>query len=124
MVARAVSQRTRGPRWARGDSGHQAEQAQRAIRFVQVPDRGTVEAEQVVVMAYGRGVDPWWSKVRPELNGLANVRVFLLSAADSTALAARASRNMTLHVLVQEGVVSITDAATSLDVSPTMIFGA
>ena len=28
MVARAVSQRTRGPRWARGDSGHQAEQAQ------------------------------------------------------------------------------------------------
>ena len=109
--------------WAKDLTGHirlWIEVGQPDPRLVR---KASHRAEQVIVMAYGRGVDPWWNKTRTELNGLSNVRVLLLSAGDSAALAARASRNMTLHVLIQEGVVSVTDETTSVDVTPSTLFG-
>ena len=109
--------------WAKDLTGHirlWIEIGQPDPRLVR---KASHRAEQVIVMAYGRGVDAWWNKTRTELNGLTNVRVLLLTAGDSAALAARASRNMTLHVLIQEGVVSVTDETTSVDVTPSTLFG-
>ena len=80
-------------------------------------------ALQVVVLTYGKGVEPWWNRTAPELNGLSNVRVLLVTAAESAALAARASRNMALQVLVQDGMVTISDSTTNVEISPTQIFG-
>jgi len=109
--------------WAKDLTGHIRLWIEVGQPDPRVVRKASHRAEQVVVMAYGRGVDPWWNKTRSELNGLGNVRVLLLSATDSSAVAALAARNMTLHVLIQEGVVSITDATTSIDVTPATLSG-
>jgi uncharacterized protein YaeQ len=80
-------------------------------------------ARQVVVLAYGRAAGPWWEKARAELEGFTNLRVLLLPAADAAALAARAAKSMSFHVLVQDGVVTFGDADASVAVVPSFLLG-
>ena len=80
-------------------------------------------AAQVVVLAYGRAAGPWWEKARSELERLANLRVWTLSADDAQALAALASRSMSFHVLVQDGVATFTNDAVSVAIAPIVLLG-
>ncbi len=85
--------------------------------------KATRRARQVVVLAYGRPAGPWWDKARADLEGFENLRVLALPAADVAVLAARASRSMAFHVLVQDGVVTFGDATTSVGVTPAFLLG-
>lgn len=55
----------------------------------------------------GRSAGIWWAKNAAALERCANLRVFEVPAEASQQLAALASRNLRLQVLVQEGVVQV-----------------
>ncbi len=81
-------------------------------------------ARRVLVLGYGRSVDPWWTKTKSELAQLANVQVLAVSAAEAAALAARANRNMAFHVFIQEHTVTFNDQQESVAVTPRYLQGA
>ncbi|WP_066456001.1 YaeQ family protein [Castellaniella caeni] len=75
-------------------------------------------ATQVVVLAYGRGVDIWWAGVRDKLTRAPNLQVYALDAEASKALASLAERSMTLSVNITDrnAWVSCDRGDVSLDV--------
>lgn len=78
-------------------------------------------ANRTVVLAYGRGLEPWWQKSAADLRSLTNLEVLSLDAEASAALAALARRNMTLHALTQDGTITLTDDSTSVAVTPSRL---
>ncbi|WP_417251348.1 YaeQ family protein [Castellaniella sp.] len=75
-------------------------------------------AGQVMVLAYGRGVDLWWAGVRNKVARAANLQVYCLDADASRALGELAQRNMSLSVNVTDrnAWVSCDQGDVSLDV--------
>ncbi|CAM5186989.1 AMP nucleosidase [Castellaniella denitrificans] len=75
-------------------------------------------ADQVIVLAYGRGADVWWSGVRDKLGRASNLQVWVLDVEATRALAALAKRNMSLSVNVTDRTawVSCDRGDVSLDV--------
>lgn len=59
-------------------------------------------SEQVIVLAYGRGVDVWWAGVRDKTARAGNLQVYALDAEATKALAGLAERNMTLSVNITD----------------------
>ena len=81
-------------------------------------------AERVVVFSYGdRVADVWWEQNRAALEKLPNLTVFRLSSQDTQALAALASRTMTLQCLIQDGEMLITGEGGSVRVEPELVCG-
>lgn len=68
-------------------------------------------AEQVVVFAYGRNAELWWKGVQNKVSRARNLKVFLLPAEQTQALAQLAQRNMTLNMNVQDGTVWVSGDA-------------
>jgi len=75
-------------------------------------------AEQVMVLAYGRGAGIWWSGIREKVARADNLRVYALDAEATKALAGLAERNMNLSVNITDGNAWISCARgdVSLDV--------
>lgn len=75
-------------------------------------------AEQVIVLAYGRGVDVWWAGARGKLARAGNLQVYALEAEATKSLAALADRSMRLSVNVTDrnAWVSCERGDVSLDV--------
>ena len=81
-------------------------------------------AERVVVFSYGdRVADVWWEQNRAVLEKLPNLTVLRLSSQDTQALAALASRTMTLQCLIQDGEMLITGEGGSVRVEPELVCG-
>lgn len=79
-------------------------------------------ASRVVVFAYGdRVVDVWWEQNRATLEKLSNLTVFRLSAAETQALAALASRSMNLQCLIQDGEMLITAESGVVRIDPVVL---
>ena len=73
-------------------------------------------AREVRVYAFsGRSAAIWWQKNADALKRLSNLQVFEIPAEASERLAALATRNMQLQCLVQEGLVQVMDAATTVE---------
>ncbi|WP_353173222.1 YaeQ family protein [Paracandidimonas soli] len=68
-------------------------------------------AEQVVVFAYGRNAELWWKGVQNKVSRARNLKVFLLPAEQTQALAQLAQRNMTLNMNVQDGTIWVSGDA-------------
>jgi uncharacterized protein YaeQ len=65
----------------------------------------------------GRSADIWWAKNADLLARHANLRVNNVPAEASAQLAALASRNMQLQVLVQDGEVQVMDAGSAVTIA-------
>ncbi len=78
-------------------------------------------AERTVVLTYGRGITPWWTRTAAELRDLTNLEVWSLTSEESSALAGLARRNMTLLALRQDGTVTFSDDSTSVEVNPVRL---
>ena len=80
-------------------------------------------SRQVVVISYGdRVADVWWEQNRKTLEKISNLTIYQLSAEDTQALAAVATRAMALQCLIQEGELLITGGDESIRVEPKVIF--
>jgi len=81
-------------------------------------------AREVVVYAYGRGVDLWWGRARRPLERTRNLRVSSVPVATSLALAKLAQRSMQLQCTIQEGHVWLGNRDATVEVVLTTLAGA
>lgn len=96
-----------------------------AIRLwidVGLPDARTLRkaagrADNVVLYAYGRGVEIWWKEHRAELERIEHLAVHRIDTESSLALATLAQRTMTLLCSVQDGAISLSGDAATADIA-------
>jgi uncharacterized protein YaeQ len=86
--------------------------------------RAAGRAERVVVFAYGgRAVDVWWERESKQIARLDKATVWSIASSESSALAALAARNMTLHCTIQDGQALLSSGETTLTVEPLRLHG-
>ena len=82
------------------------------------------QADRVVVYTYGgRTVDPWWTRVGPELARCANLAVIMLPAATTQALTTLAERTMQLQMMVQDGDAWLGGGDTRIAIERQWLMG-
>ncbi len=70
-------------------------------------------AAQVVVVCHASSCEVWWKQIAPRLTRLRNLSVLRVPADAAQALASLAARGMRLQCLVQDGAITFSsDAAT------------
>ena len=85
--------------------------------------RACGRAREVVVYAYGRGVDMWWDRAKGPLERLRNLRVASVPVAAGLDLASLAQRNMELQCTIQEGHVWLGSKDKAVEVALTALAG-
>lgn len=79
--------------------------------------RASGRADEVVVVAYGRGVDMWWKGIESKLTRFPKLSVLRIADNTCKELTAMAHRNMKLAATIQEGHVLLAADAGSVDVA-------
>jgi uncharacterized protein YaeQ len=67
-------------------------------------------AREVILFAYGRNVDIWWSGIKNKLSRARNLKVYSLPVQATLDLAAVTERSMVLNVNVQDGIAWVSGA--------------
>ena len=79
---------------------------------------------RVVVFSYGdRVAEVWWEQNRAALQKLPNLTVFRFSEESTQALAALASRTMSLQCMIQDNEMLITGEGGMVRVEPLLVCG-
>lgn len=78
--------------------------------------RACGRADEVVVLAYGRGVDMWWKGIESKLTRFAKLAVLRIPEEDCKPLAALAQRNLKIAATIQEGHVLLAADGGSIDI--------
>ncbi|MBI3897257.1 MAG: YaeQ family protein [Gammaproteobacteria bacterium] len=85
--------------------------------------RACGRAKQVTLFCYGgRGVDFWWTQIRPQLERLRNLTVLNVPTIATQALARLAKRTMQLQFTIQDGQAWVTDGAEAVSIEPLVLF--
>jgi len=78
-------------------------------------------SDAVEVLAYGRGVDPWWRGIERDLARLPKLRVRSLAPALTQALAAMAQKSMHIDCTIQDGAVWISGEEERIEIAFTTL---
>ncbi|WP_397475176.1 YaeQ family protein [Pusillimonas sp.] len=71
------------------------------------------KSDQVIVVAYGRNAELWWSGLRDKLARTDNLAVYMLDPEETMELASLAQRKMALNVNVQDAGAWVSSDAGS-----------
>ncbi|OYV29896.1 MAG: hypothetical protein B7Z83_12370 [Thiomonas sp. 20-64-5] len=74
-------------------------------------------AEQVVVVCHASSCEVWWKQIQAKLSRLRNLTVLRLAPESAQALAKLAERTMRLQCLVQDGAISLSSDAGTVEVA-------
>ncbi len=85
--------------------------------------RACGRAEEVIVFAYGRGVEVWWAGVRDRIARAGNLKVYALPAEATRALADLAGRGMSLNVNVADGTAWVSSERGDVGVELRVLAG-
>lgn len=85
--------------------------------------RACAQAQQVLILAYGRGAEPWWDKICKDLSRFNNLSVRYLPLAVCQALSGLVQRNMAWQVLIDAEQVWISQGEQSLSLQPLRWLG-
>ncbi|MDF1485181.1 YaeQ family protein [Ramlibacter sp. H39-3-26] len=78
--------------------------------------RACGKADQVMVYAFHHAAEVWWKGIANKLTRPQNLQVWRVPTEAAQALAALAQRSMQLQATLQEGVLTLGDAARSVDI--------
>jgi uncharacterized protein YaeQ len=78
--------------------------------------RACGRADQVVVLCYGSGCEPWWKQIASKLTRFGNLTVLQLPTDTSQRLAGLAARSMRLQCMVQDGEIWLGSETQSVPV--------
>lgn len=81
-------------------------------------------ARRVVVLAYGRKTQMWWQSVLAAFPRAREIEAFEISADECGALAGLVERTMRLQCTIQEGIVWMSNAHTTVQVTPRRLTAA
>lgn len=76
------------------------------------------KADQVLLYAFSHSADIWWRGIQNKFTRPQNLQVWRIASAASQQLAALAQRSMQLQATVQEGVLTLGDSKTTVDIEP------
>lgn len=76
------------------------------------------KADVVLVYCFHHAAEVWWRGLQNKVNRKQNLQVWRIPSDTSQALAALAQRSMQLQATVQEGVLSLGDSNTTVDIEP------
>ncbi len=76
------------------------------------------KADAVLLYCFAHSADIWWKGIENKLSRLDRLQVWRIPSATSQALAKLAQRSMQLQATVQEGVLTLGDSATTVDMEP------
>ena len=103
--------------WLKSDDG-------RILEWIEVgqpaPDRlkkAQGIARQVLVFAYGRGMDIWWKNNTAAVQALSKVKVYCFDAAELQDLTKLAAKTMNLTISITEAIAYISSAEHNISVS-------
>ena len=103
--------------WLKSDDG-------RILEWIEVgqpaPDRlkkAQGIARQVLVFAYGRGMDIWWKNNTAAVQALSKVKVYSFDAAELQDLTKLAAKTMNLTISITEAIAYISSAEHNISVS-------
>ena len=103
--------------WLKSDDG-------RILEWIEVgqpaPDRlkkAQGVARQVLVFAYGRGIDIWWKNNTAAVQALSKVKVYYFDAAELQDLTKLAAKTMNLTISITEAIAYISSAEHNISVS-------
>ena len=103
--------------WLKSDDG-------RILEWIEVgqpaPDRlkkAQGVARQVLVFAYGRGIDIWWKNNTAAVQALSKVKVYSFDAAELQDLTKLAAKTMNLTISITEAIAYISSAEHNISVS-------
>ena len=80
--------------------------------------RACGKADEVVLYCFSHSADVWWRGMESKLSRPRNLSIWRIPAAASQSLSALAQRSMQLQATVQEGVLTLSDSAHSVDIEP------
>jgi uncharacterized protein YaeQ len=73
-------------------------------------------ADEVVLYCFNHAAEVWWRTMEAKLTRPKNLSVFRVPTAASQALIALAQRSMQLQATVQEGVLTLSDSAHTVEI--------
>ena len=76
------------------------------------------KADQVILYAFNHAAEVWWRGIETKLTRLDKLQVWRVPTPTSQALAKLAQRSMQLQATVQEGVLTLGDDQTTVDIEP------
>ncbi len=76
--------------------------------------RACGKADEVLVYCFSHAAEIWWRGIQNKLTRPQNLKVFRVPTEASQALAALAQRSMQLQATIQEGSLTLSDAAHSV----------
>ena len=80
--------------------------------------RACGKADEVVVYCFNHAAEVWWRGMESKLSRPQNLQVWRIPSVASQALIALAQRSMQLQATIQEGVLTLGDATTTVDLEP------
>lgn len=106
--------------WLKHDDG-------RILEWIEVgqptPERlkkASGQAQQVLLFAYGRGMDIWWKANAEAINKLPKVEAFYLEASELQDASACVTKTMDLAVSITEGVTYLSSMVDGKDLNFTL----
>jgi uncharacterized protein YaeQ len=76
------------------------------------------KADTVVLYCFSHAAEVWWRGIEGKLSRLHNLSVLRIPTSASQALIALAQRSMQLQATVQEGVLTLSDSANTVEIEP------
>jgi uncharacterized protein YaeQ len=76
------------------------------------------KADEVVLYAFNHAAEVWWKGIENKLHKSDKLSVFRVPSAVSQSLSQLAQRSMQLQATVQEGVLTLSDNAHTVEVEP------
>ena len=76
------------------------------------------KADAVVLYCFNHAAEVWWRGIENKLTRAHNLGVYRIPTAAAQALIPLAQRSMQLQATIQEGVLTLSDAAHSVDIEP------
>ena len=76
------------------------------------------KSDQVLLYCFNHAAEVWWRGMESKLSRPQNLRVYRVPTLASQALIPLAQRSMQLQATIQEGVLTLGDAGTTVDIEP------
>jgi uncharacterized protein YaeQ len=76
------------------------------------------KADAVLLYCFSHSAEVWWRGMESKLSRPQNLSVFRIPTVASQTLGALAARSMQLQATVQEGVLTLSDNATTVEIEP------
>ncbi len=80
-------------------------------------------SKKVIIFTYaGQKSSTWWNKNKQQYSLLKNLQIINIKTEDVAAMKDLVSRNMSLQITIQEGIIWLSDSNQTISIEPEILF--